>query len=163
VNARYVRQHLKSGKAHMRRAPGFSKAAWFGAPTSEQFVRCYAKQKINCFRVELQLNRGAIQKKRLDNLDEWMKLPQIVRQHVQFYRMDWPRLDKYLERNSRTAETIFRRARALEGNLDELVRFLRQVSVSNPRRFLVPLPVNARIFSALGRLRRQWQRDEKRP
>jgi hypothetical protein len=159
VNAKFARQHLRSGKARMRRAPGFSKAAWFGAPKSEQFVRCYSKPEIDCFRVELQLNRGAIQKYGLDDLNEWQKLPEVVRRHVQFYRIDWPRLGKYLERNLRTSEIVLRRARALAGNLDELLRFLQQVSVSNPTRFLVEMPVHARISLALERLRRQWERD----
>jgi hypothetical protein len=161
VNAKFVRQHLKCGKARMRRAPGFSKAAWFGARSSEQFVRAYPKPQVGGFRIELQLNRGAIQKNGLDDLNEWLNLPEIVTKHVQFYLMDWPRLDRYLVRNLRTAETVFRRAKALESNMDELLRFLQQVSVSNPTRFLVPLPVNARILSALGRLRRQWVRDGK--
>jgi hypothetical protein len=158
MNATFVRRHARFGKARMRRAPAFPKAVWFGAPTSEQFLRCYEKPKVG-FRTEIQFNRGAIKKYGLDNLNEWTKLPEIARRHIQFVRMDWPRLGKHLERNLRTAETIFRRARALENNLDELMRFLRQVSVSNPSRFLISMPVNGRISLALERLRRQWERD----
>jgi hypothetical protein len=143
----------------MRRTPGFSKAVWFGVPKSEQFVRCYSKREIDGFRVEVQFNRGAIKKYGLDDLNEWMKLPEIVRRYIQFFRMDWPRLGKYLDRNFRTAESVFRRARALEGNLDELLRFLQQVSVNNPRRFLVAMPVNEGISLALEKLRRQWKKD----
>lgn len=152
MNAKFVRQHLRSGKARMRRAPGFSKAAWFGAPKSEQFLRCYPKSEVKGFRAELQLNRDAIKKYGLDDLNQWMKLPEIVLRYVQFFRMDWPRLSKYLERNLRTSETIFRKARALEGNLSELMHFLQQVSVSNPSRFLISMPVNRRISLALRRL-----------
>ena len=156
MNAKFVRQHLRSGKARMRWAPGFSKAAWFGAPNSHHFVRCYQKPVVG-FRVEVQFNRGAVEKCGLDDPNQWLRLPEIVGDHVHFYRMDWPRLRKYLERNPRMAETIFRRALALEGNLDELMRFLRQVSVSNPSRFLISMPLNETISLALKRLRRQWK------
>ena len=156
MNAQYVKRHLRSGKARMRRAPGFSKAAWFGAPKSEHFVRCYPKPEVGGFRVEIQFNRGAIEKHGLDDICKWAKLPEIVRRYVRFYRMDWPRLGSYLNRQFRNSEIIFRRARALEGNLDELLRFLRQVSVSNPSRFLLPTPVNADVTRALARWKRRW-------
>ena len=158
MNAEFIRRHVRFGKARMRHAPAFPKAVWVGVPTSEQFLRCYEKPQVG-FRAEVQFNRGAIEKYGLDNLNEWTELPEIARRHIQFFRMDWPRLGKHLERNFRTAETVLRRARALEGNLDELLRFLRQVSVSNPSGFLISMPVNETISLALNRLRRQWVRD----
>jgi hypothetical protein len=162
LNAKFVRQHLRSGKARMRRAPGFLKAVWFGAPTSQHFVRCYQKPQVG-FRVEIQFNRGAVEKYGLDDVTEWLNLPEIVSSHIQFFRVDWPRLRRYLDRSPRTSQTIFRRARVLRGDLDELMRFLQQVSVCNPTRFLVAMPLNARISSALERLRRQWEQDGKNP
>jgi hypothetical protein len=47
----------------------------------------------------------------------------------------------------------------MEGNLDELLRFLRQVGVGNPRRFLAPMALNAEIARALAKWKREWEKD----
>jgi hypothetical protein len=158
VNAKFLKRHLRCGKARMRWTPRFPEAVWFGAPSSEHFLRGYEKPRVG-FRVEIQFNRPAIKKYGLEDLNEWRNLPEVVSSHLQFVRVDWPRLRRYLDRRPRTSQTIFRRARVLHGNLDELMRFLQQVLVSNPTRFLVPMPLNARISAALRRLRRQWEQD----
>jgi hypothetical protein len=160
MNAKFVRQHLRSGKSRMRPNRRFPKAAWFGAPKSAQFLRCYPKPPVRGFRLEVQFNRGAIENNGLDDLDAWSRLPEVVARYVAFYRMDWTRLTAYVRRHfRRDPEAVLQKARGLRGNLDQLLRLLRRVGVSNPAGFLRPMPVNEDIAQALAKWKRQWKRD----
>jgi hypothetical protein len=69
------------------------------------------------------------------------------------------RLEAHIRRRLRYPEDLIRKAREREENLDQLLRLLRELSISNPARFLVPLPLNAEIRKALVRWKRQWKRD----
>jgi hypothetical protein len=159
LNANFIRQHALCGKSRMRRTKKFPTAVWFGAPKSEQFTRCYPKMSIRRFRVELQFNRGAIEKYGLDDLKAWTSLPHIMSRHIGFYRVKWIQLTAHIVRHFRYANDILREAHYREKNLFELMRFLRQIKVSNPTRFLVPMPENGEIAKALKQWRRRWMRD----
>ena len=170
MNATFVRHHLRSGKSRMRPSWRYPKSAWFGAPKSAQFLRAYPKPEVQGFRLELQFNWAAIQKYGLEDLDAWANLREVMVKRVAFYRVDWNRLTVYVRRHfPRHPDAILDKARALHGNLDELLRFLRRASVSNPSRFLAPLPLNysyagncplnGEISRALSKWRRQWNRD----
>jgi len=158
VNAKFIRQHVRCGKSRMRPNRRFPKAVWFGAPSSERFLRCYPKPPVLGFRIELQLNRAAIQKYGLDDLKLWTRLPEVVRKYVAFYRMDWKRLTVYVRRHfRRDPSVVLEKARSLRGNLGDLLRFLRRSSVNNPGRFLVPMRVNDEIAQALRIWKRRWE------
>jgi hypothetical protein len=158
MNAAFVKRHLKCGKSRLRPNRRYPHAAWFGAPGSSKFVRCYPKPTIGGFRIELQLNRELLAKHKIQSADDFVRLPPIVARQIVFFRMDWHRLATHLKRSSRLADTLLRRARALNRNLTELLRFLRQVSVANPERFLARLPLNDKISEALRRWKRRWKK-----
>jgi hypothetical protein len=78
--------------------------------------------------------------------------------------MDWMRLSRYVRRKFRHPEVILRKTREQRANLYELLKFLRQVGVSNPDRFLLTMAINGRISEALKQWAEQWNRDtEKTP
>ena len=89
MNAKFLKRHLRCGKARMRWTPRFPKAVWFGAPSSEHFLRGYEKPRVG-FRVEIQFNRPAIKKYGLEDLNEWRNLPEVVSSHLQFVRVVGP-------------------------------------------------------------------------
>jgi hypothetical protein len=89
INAQFIRRHLRCGKARMRPNKNFPEAVWFGVPKSDQFVRCYPKASINGFRVEVQFNRGAIERYGLDDLRNWGRLPEVVMRHMRFFEVAW--------------------------------------------------------------------------
>jgi hypothetical protein len=158
MNAKFIRQHLRFGKSRMRRNRRFPKAVWIGAPNSDQFVRAYPKPPVRAFRVEIQLNREAIKRYGLDDLNEWVRLPDVMAKQVRFYRVDWLRLTTAIRRHfPRDPEAVLEKARRLRGNLDELLRFLRRISVTNPSRFLVPMAINADVAEALARWKSLWE------
>ena len=111
------------------------------------------------FRIELQLNRGAIDKNGLNDLRQWRNLPTVLTRYICFFQVDWPQLTGHIERQFRNSYVVLRKARRLKNNLDGLMRFLRQVGVSNPVGFLIPMAVNADVTRALTRWERQWQKD----
>jgi hypothetical protein len=120
----------------------------------------YPKPPVKGFRVEVQFNRAAIQKYKLDDLDAWTNLPEVMAKRVAFFRIDWNRLTAYVRRHfPRDPEAILEKARELRGNLDKLLRSIRQIGVSNPPRFLKPMLVNEDIARALETWRRRWQRE----
>jgi hypothetical protein len=159
MNAEFVRKHVRCGKSRMRLNKRFPGAVWYGSPKSEQFIRCYSKATIDSFRIELQLNRSAILKHSLETTADWIRLPEVVEQHIAFFFVDWVSLIAYIKGRFRYPETIIRKAHSCEANLDRLLRVLRQVGVKNPIRFLVPMPENASVRRVLARWKRRWLKD----
>jgi hypothetical protein len=156
MNPKFVRKHVVCGKSRMRKNEKYPDAVWFGAPKSEHFVRCYKKISTSRFRMEVQFNGEAIKKYSLFDANAWTSLPEIMARHIGFYRVRWIPLTAYIVRHFRYPNDILRKAHNDEKNLCELLRFLRQISVNNPRRFLEPMPENNDIDKALKGWRRRW-------
>jgi hypothetical protein len=156
IGAKYIRRHLIFGKCRIRPNIRFPKAAWFGVPGGHHFVRCYRKHPVNAFRVEEQCNRGHLQKHGVETAAEIIQLPQLLVKQLGFFQMNWNRLSAHVRRRPRYAEVILRKAHDQEECLHNLLRFLRTIGISNPRRFLVPLAVNSDIQRAVLRWNRQW-------
>jgi len=160
MNAGFIRRHFRAGKSRMRPTRRFPKAAWFGARKSEQFWRFYPKAEIAGDRLEVQFNRSAIEKYGLDDLEAWDHLPEVVMKHGKFYDVDWTRLTIFVKRHFRRyPDAVLGKARGMRGNLDRLVRYLRQVGVHNPTRFLVPMAINEEVRRALYVWREEWRKN----
>ena len=157
MTANFVRRHLKCGKSRVRPNIRFPKAAWFGVPGSDHFVRCYPKPLVNGFRIEEQCNKKFLLKHKVSTAADIVRLPEIVIQQLGFYRMDWARLSAHVRRRPRYAELILRKARDHEKCTNDLLRFLRTVGISNPQRFLIPLQLNSEIRKAVRQWNQQWK------
>jgi hypothetical protein len=70
-------------------------------------------------------------------------------------------LTGYIRRHLRHPDDFLRMAREREKSLDQLLRFLRLLGVSNPTRFLIPLPLNREVSEALARWKSLWGKDGK--
>lgn len=143
----------------MRRNKRYPDAVWFGETGSSKFLRCYLKKEVGGFRIELQMNREFLEAHGIGTTTDFLRLPKIVIHQITFSRMDWTHLSRYVDRKFRHAEVILRKAREQKANLYELVKFLRQVGVSNPDRFLLPIAINEQISRALKQWAEQWNRD----
>jgi len=106
------------------------------------------------------MNRQFLEAHGIRTTTDFLRLPKILLHQISFFRMDWTRLSRYAQRKFRHTELILRKAREQEANLCELLKFLRQLGVSNPDRFLVPMAINTQISQALMRWAQKWRRDE---
>ena len=169
MNAGYVRRHGKFQKSRLRRNRRFPLAVWFGAPGSAKFVRGYPKPQIGGFRLEHQLNRGFLERHGIKTPEDFARFPEILISQIGFYRVNWTDLSRFMRRHLRHPEALLRMALRRSGVLTELLTFLRCISIANPDRFLLPLPINEVIYDALRAWGEQWTRDgknskrEKRP
>jgi hypothetical protein len=143
----------------MRRNNRYPDAVWFGATGSSKFLRCYLKPEVGAYRIELQMNCEFLEAHGIRTTTDFLCLPKILVHQINFSRMDWVRLSRYVQRKFRHTEVILRKARERKANLSELLEFLRQVGVSNPDRFLLPMTINGEISRALRRWAKQWQKD----
>lgn len=156
MNAAFVRRHCRFGKARMRPTKRYPHAAWLGAPGSAWFLRAYPKPAIKGFRVEVQFNARSLALYEIVAPADLVRLPEILARQLGFYRVDWVRLARYIERNLRHPEALLSMARRRAAVLTALIGFLQRIGVSNPARFLIELPVNSQIAAALERWRRSW-------
>jgi hypothetical protein len=157
MNAAFVRRHVRFGKSRMRPNVRFPKAAWFGVAGSDHFLRCYWKPSVLAFRTEAQFNRGSLIKHGVHTALDIARLPPVLLKQLGFHRIDWDRLSANVRRHPRYADVILRKAREQETCLNQLLRFLRNVGISNPVRFLVPLAINLEIEQAVQKWSQQWE------
>jgi hypothetical protein len=162
VNGKLVRSHVRCQKSRMRPNNRYPNADWFGAPGSDKFLRCYEKPQVGAYRIELQMNAKFLEAHAIRNAGDFPRLDAIVARQIVFFRVDWRRLSAYVRRNLRYSDVILRKARERKGNLDQLLRFLREVTVSNPERFLVRMTINENISQALRKWNKQWQAEGRR-
>lgn len=146
----------------MRRNNRYPNAVWFGETGSSKFLRCYLKEEVGGYRIELQMNREFLEAHGIRTTTDFLRLPSIVIHQISFSHMDWTHLSRYVQRKFRHTEVILRKARERKANLSELLKFLRQLGVSNPDRFLIPMAINGQISQALKRWAEQWNRDGKK-
>jgi hypothetical protein len=161
MNAGFVRRHGKFQKSRLRCNRRFPRAVWFGATGSAKFVRGYFKRQIGGFRLEHQLNRGFLDRHGIKRTEDFARLPEILISQMGFYRMNGTDLSRYMRRHLRHPQALLSMARRRSGILTELLKFLRCISVTNPERFLQPLPINEVIYDALRAWGKQWKRDGK--
>lgn len=137
-----------------------SRVLYFGSRKSDKFVRCYQKEGLQVFRVELELHSRLLRRHSVSTLDDLRSLPGVVYpKHLQFVEFDWERLERYLtKRFGAQASRILAGARKGEASLQKVRRYLTRQGVVNVHRFLVPLAINKEIVHALNRWARTFRR-----
>jgi hypothetical protein len=164
INRTFVKRHGHFGKSRRRTDLGGPGQLRYGARKSGKLIRCYWKQQVNAFRVELELHsrllsKGRLKKKQNFNFEDVPDriLPNIFPNHFQFVRFRWEVLAKYLTRRfKQQGIDILEEARAkARVSLRSATRFLRRKRVNNVHRFLVPMHINQAIHAALTR----WEID----
>lgn len=156
VDAAFVRRTCKFGKSRLRPNKRFPHAAWLGAPKSQAFVRAYPKPEVGGFRVEIQFNREALSQHMVQAPNDFPKLSPAISEKLGFFDFNWHALRRFATKHLRHSGRILELAEKRRGELSSLMRFLRIMNVANPGRFLMPLPINDDVISALRNWKRRW-------
>jgi hypothetical protein len=133
VDLDFVRRHGKFGKSRsipMKMYPGYLR---FGTRKSPKMIRCYWKEEVKAFRVELEFHSSF---PTLPQTDCLLYLLSVDNQEFSFVRVDWKTLDVYLNKKGTRGKEIAAEARARYTSLQRLLRYLRKSGVNNPHRFL---------------------------
>jgi hypothetical protein len=161
VHKRFVRRHALFGKSRPRLDRGGSEQLRYGARKAGKLVRCYWKQKLRVFRVELELHSRLLRQRTISNAYDAATLAcGVLPKHFRFVCIRWAVLRRYLERRFRMhAPPILSRTRRIANvSLHAATRYLRRNGVSNTHRFLKPLMINSVVQQALNR----WEDNTRR-
>lgn len=154
VNCRFVRRHAIFGKS--RRAKRDSRLVlYWGGRKSGKLVRCYEKEQLESYRVELEFHSRFLPKEDIETLDDFDTLAVVTHpRHFQFVDVHWRRLTRYLSRK-RHGQALIAGAQKRAASISRLRRYLHRKGIVNFHRFLVPLPIHEKIKRAFAR----WMRD----
>jgi hypothetical protein len=124
---------------------------YWGSRKSDKKVRCYHKEEIASYRVELELHSRLLRQEQILELEDLDELPTVIYPtHFQLVDFDWERLHRHLRsRLGRRAKHVVARAQRKAVSLSRLRRYLRGQGVTNIHRFLVALPINEEVNRAL--------------
>jgi hypothetical protein len=171
VDADFVQQHAQFGKSRPRFDRGGPEQLRYGSRYSGKLVRCYWKESVNSYRVEIELHSSLLPRPRRNNLREvidmrWPELADaafsIVPGHCRFVKLRFQALGRHLrQRFGEGGDTLLEqiRIRSTE-SLQAAMAYLRRKGVHNPHRFLQPM---TRINGALERAIDKWAADFLRP
>jgi hypothetical protein len=171
VDEDFVRQHAKFGKSRFRTDRGGPGQLRFGSRFSGKLVRCYEKESVNAYRVEIELHSPLLPKRSRDNFHElvetrWPEIAEagfsIVPKHCQFVSLRFRALGRHLrKRFGERGDVVLERTRARSADsIHSALVYLRSQGVHNPHRFLRPMKeLNAAIERAID----EWSTDFLRP
>lgn len=156
VTGDFVRRHAVFGKSR-RKHTIQDRILYWGGRKSEKFVRCYEKQELARYRVELELHSQLLGRENIATLDDFDGLPILIYpKHLQFVEVDWERLRHYLRRKvGKRRGVVIAAAQQKAMSISRIRRYLRRKGVVNFHRFLVPQVINEKIDRAFTR----WIRD----
>jgi len=151
IDLEFVRQHALFGKSRPNASLSRAGKAMYGARKASKLGRCYHKEKLNLFRIELQLNSAWLLQFQVSTLEDVRKLPSLLcPSHIRFVQIDWNRLHQYLSRRGSNADEIIRRAKTLSHSIHQTLSFLRtSAKVPNVQRFLMTTAPTRKIVCAL--------------
>jgi hypothetical protein len=138
------------------------RALYYGSRKADKFVRCYQKDELEVFRVEVELHASLLRSNNISTLDDFIYLPELIYpKHLQFVGLDWKRLKQYLARNLTDGESerVIAGARKRGASLQRLRRYFSRKGVVNVHRFLVPLALNDEVRRALNSWARHFKKE----
>jgi hypothetical protein len=132
----------------------------YGGRKTGKLIRCYWKEQLGVFRVELELHSGLLRHNDVSTLDDFLFLPGLAHpKHLQFVEFDWGRLEQHLSsRPADESSRIIAGAKRRSASLQRVRRYLGKHGVVNVHRYLVSLGVNDEISSALFRWARHFKK-----
>lgn len=154
VDRQFVRCHAIFGKSR-RIHRNMKSYLYWGSRKSGKLIRCYKKEVVHGYRVELELHSHLLKREQISTLDDFDGIPDaIYPRHFQFVDVDWRRLKQHLLRKHH-GRALLAGAQLRAASLSRLRHYLRRHGIRNFHRFLVPLAINENIDRALTR----WIRD----
>jgi hypothetical protein len=171
IDADFVLQHALFGKSRFRADRGGPGQIRYGSRLSGKLARCYQKEAINAFRVEVEMHSSLLPRPRGDKRREvidtrWPEIADagfsILPSHLKFVRFRFKALARHLRRRfGEHGDVLLERTRACaEESLHLALAYLRRIRVNNPTRFLQPM---TRINDALEQAIDAWAVDFLRP
>jgi hypothetical protein len=133
---------------------------YFGGRKTAKLVRCYHKDELGVFRVEVELHSGLLRHNEIATLDDFVDLPDVIcPKHLRFVEVDWERLKRYLASAlGSEGDRVFAGAEKRAASLRRLRSYLGRKGVVNIHRFLVPLTLNDEVSQALDRWASQFKK-----
>jgi len=171
VDDAFVLQHALFGKSRFRSDRGGPGQLRYGSRFSGKLVRCYRKDAVNAFRVEIELHSSLLPRRQRDNRLEiidsrWPEIADaafsIVPAHLKFVKIRFGALGRHLRRRfGERGDVLLARTRARStDSLHSALTYLRGKGVHNPHRFLQPMTqINAALEQAID----EWATDFLRP
>ena len=158
IDIEFVRLHALFGKCRPAPTRLFPNRALYGARKADKFVRCYLKESVGCFRVELELHSAWLRRNGILKFGDLGRLPGLLfPNHIRFVRFNWTAFTNYLARRRVTGDVILDEARTHSYSIHRLMQFLRKdAGIVNVHRFLIPLPINRAVQTALQNWSRQF-------
>jgi hypothetical protein len=134
---------------------------YYGTRKADKLVRCYQKDELRVFRVEVELHSSLLRRNDISTLDDFIYLPDVIyTRHLQFVDLDWRRMEKHLARNlGDESDRVIVGARRRAVSLQRLRRYLNRKGVVNVHRFLIPLSLNNEVHRALNTWARDFRKD----
>ncbi len=159
VDRQFVRRHGKFGKSRRCFDRGGREQLRYGSRKSGKLIRCYPKEEVNAFRVELEFHSRLLAKHKHPKAEKNYQfidvpneiLPWDLERHFRLVRINWRALEAcLLRRFGSRGEKILRAARRkAQISLRSVTRFLRRKGIANMHRFLRPMKINRSIDQAL--------------
>lgn len=138
VDENYVLRHARFGKSRRRKDRGGPRTLRYGSRASSKLVRCYEKEGIGRYRVELELHAPLLRKWSIRNIAD---LPLVATKlwsaHFSFKVVRWDALEAHLAQRygPEKGKKLYEKAREYaQTSLLRVNRFLSGV-VHNPHRF----------------------------
>jgi hypothetical protein len=151
IDIEFLHRHGLFGKSRPNTSRSFDGSARYGGRHSDKLVRCYRKDNVNSFRVELELHSRLLRRNGIVVFADLRRLPNLLfPRHICFVRLDWAALVRHLSRRGLDSCQIVQRARTEHRSLYAAMTFLRtNVGVRNVHRFLRTIPPSGAVFDLL--------------
>jgi hypothetical protein len=153
VDEAFVSRYGRFGKSRRREDLGGAGQLRLGSRGSLKLVRCYQKEALDCFRVELELHSALLRKFGVEDCRKlYVVASKLIPSHLCFLGFRWKKLARSLTRRfgSKGAD-ILREARRRRDDvsLRDALRFLTEQGLPNAHRFLFRLEINKEVEVAL--------------
>lgn len=153
VDRNFVLQHGVFGKSRRRTDRGGPGQVRYGSRHSSKLVRCYWKNELSRFRVELEVHSALLRKCSVFNVTDFGTLcPRLLRSHIRFVGFRWRSLGAHLAKKvgRLDGEVLLEATQKRAGfSLRRAIHFLSRNGVTNPHRFLHALRINDEVELAL--------------
>jgi hypothetical protein len=153
INRAFILRHGSFGKSHRRKElPQWLR---YGSRSSAKLVRCYFKEPISSFRVELEIHSALIRKYSASQIQDLSScVMRLYPAHIRFLQFSWKTLRNHLMRkfDTRGELVLAETKKRASISLRRATRYLSRQGISNVHRFLRPLAINDEMERAL----RDW-------
>lgn len=149
VDLAFVRRYGQFGRSVQvqKHRPG---ELHYGSRRSAKFVRCYPKDRIASFRVELELHSILLRHHHIDHIEDLPALRSVViPSHFRFSAFSWRKLRRYLRHKfgAAKAKAILRSTRSRSKSIIHAKRHLRHLGVANVQRFVTQFSLRNRLVA----------------